>query len=427
MLASAVLTFCAGFGLLLPSDNVQAKRQSIPLELSLPERSPEVLDHHFEPAATPAWQNFSIASGDSLSTVFQRAGLGAADVHRWVHSTPEARTLTRIHPGQTLSFRFDEDGRLTALKHQHDRLKSTIYERRGDRIQVEQEQLQPEVRTRYVSGTIRSSLYLAGQEAGLPDAMLMQMAHVFSGVLDFVFDVRKGDEFLVLFEEHHLDGERIGNGHILAAQFINRGRQYSAFRYQDAEGEWGYYNEDGVSMRRTFLRAPLDFTRISSSFNPKRLHPIHKTVRPHRGIDYAAPTGTPIYAAGDGRVLESGYTAANGNYIVIQHGTEYTTKYLHLSKRSVRKGDRVKQRQVIGAVGATGYATGPHLHYEFLVNGVHRNPRTVLDTLPKTVSIAQAELPRFQNRVQGLQLQLATYRQQHQQYAGTPPPIAGDG
>lgn len=419
VLASAALTLLAGLMLLLPSDNVQAKRQSVPLNLDLEAMTPATLDTAGD-ELTPMqqWQQFTVDNGDNLSLVFQRAGLGAAEVHAWVNSIPEARALARIHPGQTLGFQFDETGQLLALKHQHDRLKATIYRRDGDTVSMEQEVLEPEIRTRFVTGTIRSSLYMAGQEAGLPVGLLMEMANIFSGVLDFVFDVRVNDQFLVLFEERFLDGEKIGNGAILAAQFINRGTEHNAFRYQNVDGDWGYYNEDGVSMRRAFLRAPLDFSRISSGFNPRRLHPIHKTVRPHRGIDYAAPTGTPIYAAGDGRVVESAFTQANGHYIVIQHGTAYTTKYLHLSKRAVRKGERVKQRQIIGAVGATGYATGPHLHYEFLVNGVHRNPRTVLDSIPKTVSITPQERPRFLAQISGLQLQLATY-QHHRQYAAS--------
>lgn len=427
VLASATLTVIATLTLLLPSDDAQAKRHSIPLDLQFeaagPGSDPEAFDIQDDPlqaVAESAWQQFEVGKGDNLSLLFQRAGLGAADVYSWVNSAPEAKDLSRIYPGQSLAFQFDEDGQLTALKHQLNRLQATVYRRDGDSFSIEQEVLEPEVRTRFVTGTIRSSLYMAGQEAGLPDALLMEMANIFSGVMDFVFDVRADDQFLVLFEERFLDGEKIGNGAILAAQFINRGTSHNAFRYETAAGDTGYYNQDGVSMRRAFLRAPLDFSRISSGFNPTRLHPIHKTVRPHRGIDYAAPTGTPVYAAGDGRVIESGYSKANGNYVVVQHGTEYITKYLHLNKRSVRKGDRVKQRQLVGTVGSTGYATGPHLHYEFLVNGVHRNPRTILDKLPKTVSIAKAEQGRFMEQISGLQLQLATY-QRHSQYAASQP------
>ena len=162
-------------------------------------------------------------------------------------------------------------------------------------------------------------------------------------------------------------------------------------------------------MRKAFLRAPLDFTRISSGFNLKRLHPVFKTTKPHRGIDYAASRGTPVYAAGDGRVSQAGYSKANGNYIFIKHGSKYTTKYLHLHKRGVRKGQQVKQQQIIGWVGSTGYATGPHLHYEFLVNGVHRNPRTILKKLPKAKSITSNDKEAFLAQIDSLQMQLAAY------------------
>ena len=163
-------------------------------------------------------------------------------------------------------------------------------------------------------------------------------------------------------------------------------------------------------MRKAFLLAPVDFTRISSNFNPNRLHPIYKTKRPHRGTDYAAPTGTPVFAAGDGRVVKAGYSRANGNYIFIQHGEQYVTRYLHLHKRKVKQGQRVSQSQVIGTVGSTGAATGPHLHYEFLMNGVHRNPRTIHKKLPKAKSLPGSEMARFREAIRDVSVQLASLR-----------------
>ena len=167
-------------------------------------------------------------------------------------------------------------------------------------------------------------------------------------------------------------------------------------------------------MRKAFLRAPLDFTRVSSNFNPNRLHPIFKTPRPHRGVDYAASTVTPVYAAGNGKVIESGYKNSNGNYVVIRHNGRYTTKYLHLHKRSVKRGETVKQGDLIGTVGSTGYATGPHLHYEFLVNGAHTNPRTV--ALPKADPISRQEMARFIDTTAPLFTQLASFRTQQLAY-----------
>ncbi|EGG99078.1 Peptidase2C M23/M37 family [gamma proteobacterium IMCC2047] len=239
----------------------------------------------------------------------------------------------------------------------------------------------------------------------------MELANVFGGVIDFILDPRKGDSFTVLYEEQYLDGEKIGNGNILSAQFVNRGEIYTAVRYVDPKGKTGYYSPEGVSMRKAFLRSPVDFTRISSSFNLSRKHPVLNTIKAHRGIDYAAPTGTPVVSAGDGRVIRSGYNSLNGNYLFIQHGQQYTTKYLHLSKRHVKQGQKVSQGQLIGRVGATGRVTGAHLHYEFLVNGVHRNPRTILDKLPKAKAISKSEMPAFKQAIAPVLAQLSAHQE----------------
>ena len=226
----------------------------------------------------------------------------------------------------------------------------------------------------------------------------MRLAQIFQWDVDFVLDIRPGDEFFALVEEQYLDGEFIGFGNIVSARFINQGRAYTAVRYTTQDGVSDYFDAQGLSMRKAFLRAPVEFSRISSSFNLRRKHPLYKTVRPHRGIDYAAPPGTPILAAGDGRVEIASRTKPNGRYVVLKHGEQFVTKYLHLSKfaRGIKAGRRVKQGQVIGYVGSTGYATGPHLHYEFLVNGVHQNPRTV--SLPQAKPVSKQEVARFRER-----------------------------
>ncbi|MEZ0151677.1 MAG: peptidoglycan DD-metalloendopeptidase family protein, partial [Candidatus Reddybacter sp.] len=218
-------------------------------------------------------------------------------------------------------------------------------------------------------------------------------ANIFGWDIDFALDIRKGDEFSVLYDEKFLDGEKVGSGDILAATFSNHGATFNAVRYIEQDGSINYYTPDGKPMRKAFLRAPLDFTRISSNFSLRRKHPVHKRIKAHRGVDYAAPRGTPVYAAGDGRVVASGYSKANGNYVFLQHGGKYVTKYLHLTKRLTSKGKHVSQGKTIGTVGSTGYATGPHLHYEFLVNGVHRNPRTV--KLPDAKTIAKNQRNEF--------------------------------
>lgn len=405
--------------LITPGHQAEALRTSQTIEISLEETTHTLEEAPSEPIENISWTEITVKPGDNLSKLFLRAKLADKDVYEITHSSKKAQALARIYPGQKLFFHIGEQGQLLALKHQQDILNSTLYERNDKGFSISEHQRSPELRQRYVSGTISSSLYLAASKAGLQDSLIMEMASVFGGVIDFVYDIREGDSFTLLFEEKFIDGKKIGNGPILAAEFSNQGDTHKAYRYQHASGDIGYYNEEGISMRKAFLRAPLDFTRISSSFNPNRLHPVFKTKRPHRGIDYAAATGTPVYAAGDGRVVKAGYTKANGNFVVIKHGESYTTKYLHLNKRAVKSAQRVKQRQIIGWVGSTGYATGPHLHYEFLVNGVHRNPRTILNKLPKASAIASNDRTPFLQQVNTLEMQMATYKNHYNYAANT--------
>ena len=361
----------------------------------------------------PPWKEFRVRNGDNLSLIFNRAGFNDTDLYR-VARASDGRSLRRVYPGETVAFQANNDGELIAVRHVQSPLLTTLYTLESDGFVATDQVREPERSARNVSMTIDTSLFLAGTAAGLSDAMIMELAGIFGGVIDFVLDPRQGDTIHVLYEELMLDGQRFDDGPILAASFTNRGETFEAYRYTDLEGDTSYYNEKGVSMRKAFLRAPLDFTRVSSNFNPNRLHPIYKTQRPHRGTDYAAPRGTPVYAAGDGRVIEAGYTRPNGRYVFIQHGEQFETHYLHLHKLKVKKGDRVKQGAVIGTVGSTGAATGPHLHYEFLVNGVHRNPRTVHKILPKARSLPEEELPRYLAAIQQPTRQLASLRNAQQ-------------
>jgi murein DD-endopeptidase MepM/ murein hydrolase activator NlpD len=395
---------------LMPGNEVAAQRVSIPVTLPLAAPTDVPEEPVIEESET--WTDLVVNPGDNLSILFARAGLTDTDVHHIVRKAPGGKTLTRLYPGEHIGFQLDDEGRLARLKRVKSPLETEVFDREGDIYLREVVVREPEVRRSFASATIDSSLFLAGQRAGLPQTLIMELANIFGGVIDFVLDPRAGDTFHVVYEELYLDGEKFKDGNILAAEFVNRGESYAAFRYVDESNRAGYYAANGESMRRQFMLAPVDFTRVSSNFNPRRLHPIYKTRRPHRGTDYAAPRGTPVFAAGDGRVVEAGYTKANGNYVVVQHGQAYTTKYLHLHRRKVRNGQRVVQNQVVGTVGSTGAATGPHLHYEFLVNGVHRNPRTIHKKLPKAKSLADEELPRFAVQTQGFQMQLASIRQQ---------------
>jgi murein DD-endopeptidase MepM/ murein hydrolase activator NlpD len=246
--------------------------------------------------------------------------------------------------------------------------------------------------TREAEGHIESSLFLAGKRAGLSDNMVMKLANVFGWDIDFVLDIRAGDRFFLVYEKVYRDGEFLRDGDILAATFVNQGERFQAIRYE-LDGKARYFAPDGRPMRKAFLRAPLNFSYISSSFNPRRFHPILKRVKAHNGIDYRAPKGTPVYAAGDGRVTRSDYSKYNGHHVFIQHSGSIETRYLHFTRRTVKQGQRVSQGQVIGYVGATGLATAPHLHYEFLVHGTHRNPRTV--PLPQVEPLEGEQLAAF--------------------------------
>ena len=351
-----------------------------------------------------------VKAGDSLASIFLRNGFSSRDVHE-ITRTEHGKQLAEIFPGHRLAFT-KLGNTLETLTYSTDRLTSYTFHRNGDQFTVTKQVFQPDRVTTYKHSSIDSSLFVASQRAGLPDNLTMRLAQIFQWDIDFVLDIRPGDEFFVLFEELYFEGEFVGYGDILAAEFVNQGRRYRAVQYQTQSGRKDYFTPDGISMRKAFLRAPVEFSKISSRFNMRRLHPVRKTVRPHRGIDYAAPIGTPILAAGDGRINTATRNRANGRYIIINHGQQFVTKYLHLSKfaRGIKAGNRVKQGQVIGYVGATGLVTGPHLHYEFLVNGVHMNPRTV--ALPKAKSIAKGELPQFALATRQHMLLLTAFSQQ---------------
>ncbi len=358
---------------------------------------------------TPSWQDIQVNIGDNLSLIFSRAGFTDADLFRVTASTKQ-KPLKNIYPGEIIGFQSDVEGNLLALRHVQSPIKTTIYSSESGKFRSETIEREADRSIRQVTLNIDSSLFIAGINSGLRPSMIMELAGIFGGVIDFIHDPRPGDVIHVLYEELSLEGVYFDDGPILASSYTNRGKIYEAYRYTDISGGTSYYNQEGVSMRKAFLRAPLDFTRVSSNFNPNRLHPIYKTQRPHRGTDYAAPRGTPVYAAGDGQIIASGYNRNNGNYVFIKHGEQFETHYLHLHRRKVAKGARVKQGTIIGTVGSTGAATGPHLHYEFLVNGVHRNPRNVHRILPKANSLPKNELPRYKIFIKQNNEQLALLR-----------------
>ncbi|MBU2478630.1 MAG: peptidoglycan DD-metalloendopeptidase family protein [Gammaproteobacteria bacterium] len=363
------------------------------------------------------WQEVTVTKGDSLAQIFSRSGVDARDLHEVMTLGAAVNTLKRIHPGQILNLRADETGRLQELRYEESHTLGLRVAREGDNFTATTIHRIPDRQTAHASAVIESSLFMAGQKAKLPDVMIMNLAGIFGWDIDFALDIRAGDRFTVLYDELYLDGERIGEGNILAAEFVNRGETFRAVRYTDAEGRTDYYTPDGRSLRKAFLRTPVEFSRISSGFNLKRKHPVLNRIRAHKGVDYAAPQGTPIKATGDGRVVFRGVKGGYGNVIVIQHGSTYSTLYAHMSRyaKGINSGTRVRQGQTIGYVGMTGLATGPHLHYEFLVNGGHRNPLTV--KFPDSLPIEKRYRRDFEKQVATLIAQLELARDRDNQVA----------
>lgn len=382
---------------------------TLPLDIPAPapgsEADPAIGAWAFEDTG-PDWRHVRVRAGQSLSDIFREQGIAPVELHRALESQSDGSALRSIRPGQEFAFAFDEAGGLVAMRFERGDAARVILHFGPDGVREELEARALERRTRIAHGTVTRSLFYAGEQAGISDSMVLKLANAFGYDIDFAQDLREGDRFSLIYDEIYRDGERLRDGDIIAATFINQGKRYTAIRHTNAAGETVFYNEEGRALRRSFLRTPVEFTRISSVFSTGRKHPILGTMRAHRGVDYAAPTGTPIRAAGEGRIVFRGWKSGYGNFVMIQHNKEISTAYGHLSRfSSVKKGDRVRQGQVIGYVGMTGLATGPHLHYEFRVNGQHRNPLTV--TLPKAEPLPATELAAFRKASAPLLARLA--------------------
>jgi murein DD-endopeptidase MepM/ murein hydrolase activator NlpD len=331
---------------------------------------------------------------DTMDRLFRRFQLNLADL-AILRTLPELRTqFDRLHPGESLRF-MHRDGELFGLERKlsdSETLKVTRDEN-GFSSDVLENPL--EVRTRFASASIQSSLFHAAAEADLNDRIAFDLAEIFQYDIDFVLDIQQGDRFTVFYEEIYQDGALLRTGNILAAKFVNEGREYRAVRYVDANGHAEYFTPEGKSLRKAFIRAPVQFSRVSSRFNSARRHPVLNRIRAHRGVDYAAPVGTPVRAAGDGKVRFFGRQGGYGNVIELEHGSGVVTVYGHLSRFApqLRRGQRVELGRVIGYVGTTGLATGPHLHYEYRIRGVHKNPQTV--PLPDAAPIPADDRDRF--------------------------------
>jgi murein DD-endopeptidase MepM/ murein hydrolase activator NlpD len=344
----------------------------------------EITSDVFEPEVLPEPEplfdklSLTVGRGDTMEKLFRKYSLDIGHLMAIAQIDEARQRFRRIKPGDVFEVTH-EQGKIVSLYSKLDLTSALQIDREQDGFTAQIIDRPIEYRKRHAYGVIESSLFESAAQAGLSDRTIMNVAGIFAWDVDFILDIRSGDNYYVQYEEIWQDGEFVTDGEIIAAEFNNNGRQIQAVRFKDKNDVTDYFTPEGDSVRKAFIRAPVDFTRISSNFNPNRRHPILNTIRAHRGVDYAAPRGTPIKAAGDGKVIFRGTKSGYGKVVILQHGGNITTLYAHMSSfaAKARVGSRVRQGQTIGYVGMTGLATANHLHYEYRLNGVHRNPRTV--------------------------------------------------
>lgn len=374
------------YSLPLPESRVSLEQESKPAPIAI---------------ETGLWESVTIKSGDTLASIFAKKGISSTTTHQIARLNKQTKKLRYIKPGQEIQLLLDDERKLRQMKYIPDITRTLLIQRVEDQSFTSQIiNYQLDAYPVYREGRIENSLFEAAANADIPVDVIMDLVSIFGWDIDFSLDIRVGDRFGIVYEELYKDDVKIRNGRILSAEFINNGKTYRAVYYTDPKGEVDYYSPDGKSMRKAFLRSPVDFARVSSRFSNKRWHPVLSKWRSHKGVDYAAKRGTPIRASGDGKVSFASKKGGYGRAIFIQHGGRYTTVYGHLNgyARGIRSGKRVKQGQIIGYVGSSGLATGPHLHYEFRVNGVHRNPLTV--KLPEAKPVHPSYLSHFEENTQ---------------------------
>jgi len=404
LFALPVFGVLTAFGVSSDSQLDRIERREITEVLILPKAEEAMLtiaDH-------PQYRSSErIQRGDTVAVLLQRLNVNDQAAFSFLRTDKSARSIFQLRPGRTIQAVTDDDGAMQSLTYLHSTDQYLQVSRSASGFVAQELKIAPSARHVYKSGTIRSSLYGATDEVGIPDAIANQMARIFSTDIDFHIDLRKGDRFTVIYEMLYHEGEYLRPGRVISADFTNAGKTFQAFLFADPDGNESYYSADGQNRAKSFLRSALAFSRVSSGFGG-RFHPLLKNWRQHTGVDFAAPRGTPIWATADGTVEFAGVKGGYGNMIEIRHSGGITTLYGHMSgfASGVRRGTRVSQGQTIGYVGATGWATGPHLHYEFKVSGIHQDPLRV--ALPKAEPLPQKHLAAFQQsaKVQGEHLSL---------------------
>jgi murein DD-endopeptidase MepM/ murein hydrolase activator NlpD len=349
----------------------------------------------------------TMGKGDNLFDVLRKEDVPIPCIYDLVTASRPVYNLSRVRLGQTCTLDLDENGsRILRFETDIDDSHRLIAENEGDGLRARKEAIEFDIRLKTASGTIEDSLFLAALDADLPPTIILSLAEIFGWDIDFHVDIRRDDTFRVTYEEKHLDGKAPRLGRVLAAEIVNQNEPFWAIYFEDGDGRGDYYDREGRSLRKAFLKSPLTYTRISSGFSYRRFHPIYKTYRPHLGVDYAAPLGTPIRSIGDGRVTFAGWKSGYGRFISVRHNDTYTTTYGHLNRfaKGIKQGKYVTQGQVIGYVGATGVATGPHLDFRLLKNGKFINPLRV--NFPDADPVRKEDMPEFRRLVERVAAEL---------------------
>lgn len=348
----------------------------------------------------------TVKSGENLSTIFSALNLSPEDLHKIIHSNDTGKQFADVLPGQDVVATVDAEGKLEQLTYAKNPFETLVATRHDDGFDVKLFSKKIDYQISSAKATIHSSLFEDGVKAGLSEKIILKLADIFAWDIDFALNLQDGDEFTVVYEKLFVDGKEFDTGEVLSVEFVNQGKTYAAVRFEDNQGHTGYYTPEGNSLRKAFLQTPMDFAKISSHFNLHRKHPILNTIRAHKGVDYSASIGTPVKTTGDGKIVFQGVKNGYGNVVEIQHWQKYSTLYAHLSgfKSGHKIGSTVKQGDVIGYVGKTGLATGPHLHYEFRIAGQHVNPLTA--KLPRSLPMDKSLLAKFKAQTQPLMAQL---------------------
>lgn len=357
---------------------------------------PKASDEHSKATEQLFWYKEHVRRDDTLNSVLSRLNVHNQEAMNFISRDKIASEIvTTLKPGHNLEAQTDSLGNLISLEYQLNTNQFITVKQTATGYEASKVAHSLENRPILKSAKIRSSLFGAADDANIPDAIAIQVAEMFESEIDFNTDLRRGDHFNVIYEGNYDQGELLKTGDVLAAEFVNNGKTYSAVGYRDAMNVMQYYTPDGKSLHKSFLRSPLEFTRISSGFSSGRFHPVLQRMRAHKGVDMAAPIGTRVKASGDAIVDFVGQKGGYGNVIVLKHNNGISTVYGHLSRFAdgLHRGENVTQGDIIGFVGMTGLATGPHLHYEFLLNGEHRDPMTV--ALPKADPIKDQDKTAF--------------------------------